>query len=123
MKLAVVGSRNFNNYKIMKDFIFSKFDLSEIDTVVSGGARGADTLAEKFAHENNLLLIVKEAEWDKYGRSAGPRRNKLIVEEADVVVAFPTPSSRGTWNTVNLAKEAGKRVEILYVEDDSSSRR
>lgn len=123
MKLAIVGSRNFNNYKVMKVFIFSKFDLSEIDTIVSGGARGADTLAEKFAHENNLLLIVKEAEWDKYGRSAGPRRNKLIVEEADVVVAFPTPSSRGTWNTVNLAKEAGKRVEILHVEDDSSSRR
>lgn len=115
MKLAIVGSRNFTDYDMMCNFIKSKFDLSKIDAIVSGGAKGADTLAERFAHENNLLLYVKEADWKKYGRAAGPKRNKLIVEEADVVVAFPTETSKGTLNTINIAKKLGKRLEVLHV--------
>lgn len=115
MKLAIVGSRNFTDYDMMCDFIKSKFDFSKIDAIVSGGAKGADTLAERFAHENNLLLYVKEADWKKYGRAAGPKRNKLIVEEADVVVAFPTETSKGTLNTINIAKKLGKRLEVLHV--------
>ena len=117
MKIAIVGSRNFNNYELMSNSILSKFNLTDIDAVVSGGAKGADSLAERFAHENNLLLHVKEADWKQYGRAAGPKRNKLIVDEADVVIAFPSPSSKGTLNTIKLAKKAGKRVEVQYVQD------
>lgn len=115
MKLAIVGSREFNDYKKMCRFINEKFDLSEIDTIVSGGAKGADTLAEKFAKDNNLNLIVKEAQWEKFGRAAGPKRNVLIVEEADAVVAFPTSSSRGTRHTMKLTRQAGKRLEVCNV--------
>ena len=118
MKLAIVGSRNFTDYSKMCEFINKKYDLSKIDTIVSGGARGADALAEKFAADNNLKLIVKEAQWDLYGRAAGPKRNKLIVEEADCVVAFPTPSSTGTYNSMKLAKQTGKPLEVCYVQDD-----
>lgn len=118
MKLAIVGSRNFTDYRVMCSFIKTKFDLSTIDGIVSGGAKGADSLAERFAHENNLLLYVKEADWKKYGRAAGPKRNKLIVEEADAIVAFPTETSRGTLNTINIAKKSGKRLEVLYVSCD-----
>ena len=115
MKLAIVGSRNFSNYEVICKFIAEKFNLSEIDTIVSGGAKGVDTLAEKYAYEHNLNLIVKKAEWNKYGRAAGPKRNKLIIEEADAVVAFPTKDSIGTQNSISLAKKMNKRLEVLDV--------
>ena len=119
MKLAIVGSRKLNDYNKLCEFINKKYNIAEIDTIVSGGAKGADTLAEKFAADNNLKLIVKEAQWDLYGRAAGPKRNKLIVEEADCVVAFPTPSSTGTYNSMKLAKQMGKPLEVCYVQNDS----
>lgn len=118
MKLAIVGSRNFQDYETMCRFISEKFDLSDIEAVVSGGAKGADTLAERFAKDNNLKMIVKPAEWSKYGRAAGPMRNKLIVEEADAVVAFPTETSTGTYNAIKLTKKAGKRLEVLDVQSN-----
>lgn len=115
MKLAIVGSRDFNDYDELVRFIESKFDLSRIDTVVSGGAKGADALAERFAEEHNMKMIVKKAQWERYGRAAGPKRNKLIIEEADVVAAFPTSKSTGTRNSMQLARKAGKRMEVDYV--------
>ena len=115
MKLAIVGSRDFNDYELMSEYIRSRFNLSEVDAVVSGGAKGADSLAAKFAQEHDIELIVKKAEWDKYGRAAGPMRNKLIIQEADAVVAFPSAQSKGTLNSINLARKLGKRIEILNV--------
>ena len=115
MKLAIVGSRDFNDYQLMSEFILGKFELSDIDAIISGGAKGADALAERFAQEYKLTLIVKDAEWEKYGRAAGPIRNKLIIEEADAVVAFPRATSKGTLNSINLVKKLDKRIEILNV--------
>ena len=115
MKLAIVGSRDFNDYELMKEYIQSKFNLSELDAIVSGGAKVADSLAAKFAQDHDIGLIVKKAEWDKYGRAAGPMRNKLIIQEADAVVAFPSAQSKGTLNSINLARKLGKRIEILNV--------
>ena len=62
MKLAIVGSRHFDDYKKMSDFVLSKIDLTDIDTVVSGGAKGADTLAERFAREHNISVSIKAAD-------------------------------------------------------------
>lgn len=119
MKLAIVGSRNFTDYNMMCKFIESKFDISDIDAIVSGGAKGADKLAERFAANHNLLLLVKEADWKHYGRAAGPMRNKQIIGEADAVVAFPSHSSKGTLNSMNLARKACKRLEVMYVSNDT----
>ena len=118
MKLAIVGSRNFNNYELLCSFIEDKFNLNDIDTIVSGGAKGADALAERFAKDHNLVLSVKKADWSRYGKAAGPMRNRLIVSEADAVVAFPSPTSKGTLNSMDLARKMCKRLEVLYVQDD-----
>lgn len=115
MKLAIVGSRDFNDYDVMCDFIDSKFDLRDVDTIVSGGAKGADSLAERFASQFNFKLIVHKPDWKKYGKAAGPIRNELIINDADAVVAFPTANSKGTLSSMKLAKRANKRLEVLYV--------
>ena len=64
MKLAIVGSRTFEDYGKMCSFIEENYDVSEITHIVSGGARGADRLGERFAKEHGIQLITHPAEWD-----------------------------------------------------------
>lgn len=114
MKLAIVGSRDFNDFLYMKkkvaEFGFAPGELTEI---VSGGARGADSLAEQLAVEWNLWKKVFPAEWDKYGKSAGYRRNELIVEYSDMIFAFWDGKSKGTQHTINLTKRYGKPIYVF----------
>jgi hypothetical protein len=116
MKIAVVGSRSFNstqeNLKIVEDFILSKIKISDIEEVISGGAKGADTLAEMFAASNNLRIKIFPANWLKYGKSAGFIRNKEIIAAADIVFAFWDECSKGTKNDIELAKQQNKTLYI-----------
>ncbi len=82
-------------------------------TVVSGGARGADRLAEDWAVTRWCPLEVYPADWETHGKSAGYIRNKEMLEKGrpDIVVAFP--GGKGTFNMVNIAKKAG--VEVIEV--------
>ncbi len=116
MKVGIVGCRKYSNYEEFKN----KIDIWEkingsISTIISGGATGADSLAEKYAQENNIELIIHEAEWDKYGNKAGPIRNTLIVNDCDKLIAFPSKSSRGTWDSVIKAKNADKDVTVYTI--------
>lgn len=109
MKLAIIGSREFNDYSLMKE----KFlELRNIDCIISGGARGADTLAEQIAKEFNLELKVFPAEWNKFGKSAGIIRNTIIAENSDIILAFPIGKSIGTWDTIKKARNLNKKVYI-----------
>lgn len=83
-----------------------------ISEIVSGGARGADSLAERYAQENDIQLTVFPAEWDKYGKSAGYRRNHQIIDYADVVLAFWDGQSKGTKHAIELAEKQNKPVFI-----------
>jgi len=109
MKIAVVGSRSFNDY----DFLKEKLSLYKIDVIISGGAPGADSLAERYAEENNIETIIFPAEWETHGRAAGPIRNKLIVENCDYLIAFWNGKSRGTKFSIDYAKELGKETVII----------
>lgn len=115
MKIAIVGSRTFTNYEMMCAFIersLSDAEFNSIEAVVSDGARGADTLAEQYARENGLELIVFPAEWERYGRKAGPLRNVKIIQECDLCFAFWDGQSRGTEHDIDLCKEMGKKYYI-----------
>ena len=109
MKLAVVGSRTFDDYRLLKSVV-SRFKPA---IIISGGAKGADQLAERFARESGLPLMVFKPEWKRFGRAAGPARNKQIVAEAHGVVAFWDGRSRGTRSTINLARKMGKPVYVV----------
>ena len=88
MKIAIVGGRNFDNYQYLKTSIDNKLDelniINDVDTVVSGGARGADSLGEKYADEYSLEKMIFPADWKKYGRHAGFIRNVDIIKKHDI---------------------------------------
>lgn len=113
MRLAVIGSRGFTDYDLMCKTLdeYKKAD-PELE-IVSGGARGADQLAAKYAKENNLMLIEFFADWEKYGNSAGYKRNKLLIDYADQVVAFWDSESKGTLISINLAMSSSKSVKVI----------
>ena len=115
MKLAIVGGRDFDDYALLANIIFSSLcPLDFIMEIISGGAKGADHLAENFAENNDIPLTVFPAEWDKYGKSAGFIRNQLIVDNCDMVLAFWDGQSRGTADTIEKAKKAKKPTFIIY---------
>lgn len=110
MKFAVIGSKNFNDYDFMKNIL----KWHEIKRIISGAARGADSLARRYALEFNIALEEYPAEWDKYGKKAAYLRDKIIIDKSDAVIAFFDVDSRGTAMSIRLAKEAGKEVFVYW---------
>jgi hypothetical protein len=115
MKLIVAGSREFNDYDLLKRSIQENFQRSEVEEIVSGTARGADTLGEQFAKEYSIPVKQFPANWDLYGKSAGYRRNAEMANYADALIAFWNGESKGTMHMINLAKEKNLKVVIISV--------
>ena len=118
-RIIIAGSRNFDNYELLSSVVSENISGMENVEIISGGCSGADSLGERFADENGLELKVFQAEWGKYGRAAGPIRNKAMAEYASQVgdcmlIAFPIGSSRGTRNMIQMAKNYG--IETIIVE-------
>jgi hypothetical protein len=82
--------------------------------IVSGGARGADSLAERYARECGFYFTAIPAMWDLYGKRAGIMRNSEIVESADLVVAFWDGESKGTADTIEKAQLVGKDLRVIF---------
>lgn len=123
MRLAVVGSRKFRDEQFLRDHLDLLDKQDHIDTVVSGGAIGADTFAERWGLDHGRQVIVHRPDWVKYpvrfhGRRAYFERNKLIVGDCDKLVAFPssTEISPGTQSSIDLASMAGK-VAIVIIRE------
>lgn len=113
MKYAVIGSRSFDDYNRLS-IICDKF-ISNNDTIVSGGAYGADFLAKEYSKINNINYVEYLPDWDLHGKSAGPIRNKIIVSDSDFVIAFWDGKSKGTKSSIDIAKEQKKPTLIIYV--------
>ena len=111
MKVAIVGSREYPYLSKVRAYIQNL----PIDTViVSGGARGVDKCAEKVAESIGLQSEIYLADWHRYGKAAGMKRNQQIVEASDRVVAFWDGDNRGTKNTIDTAKKLGKGVTVIH---------
>ena len=124
MKLGIVGYRNYNNYEEFKqviNYIITLYQKPEI--IISGGHTdkygntkpGTDTLAWLYANEYKIPIIEHEASWKMYGRAAGPIRNKLIINDSSILVAFVSPSSVGTLNSITLAEDKGIIVHKINI--------
>lgn len=111
MKIAIIGSRSFQDYEMVK-VVLSEYSPTQI---ISGGAKGADSLAERYANENRIEKVIFYPDWDLHGRAAGPIRNKLIVDAADLVLAFWDGASRGTKSSIDYANKTGKKLRIQQI--------
>lgn len=109
MRVAVIGSRNV--------IIDNLQDYLPIETteIVSGGARGVDTCARRYALSHGLKLTEFLPEYEKYGKSAPLRRNITIINNADLVLAFWDGKSRGTKFVIDNCKKMGVKFKIILV--------
>ncbi len=117
IKVLICGGRDFNDYGLLADTLvglIGQYDPKDV-TIISGHARGADKLGERFANVNECKLLIFPADWDKYRKAAGPVRNQQMIDEGkpDLVVAFP--GGRGTQDMVKRAKKHG--IEVVEVKD------
>jgi len=110
MRIGIVGSRGYQNSQAIKDFIMN---LPNDTVIISGGARGADSLAEYWAYVKQLKTLIIKPNWRANGKKAGFLRNTTIVENSDEIVAFWDGRSRGTLDTINKARSVGKKVTII----------
>ncbi len=112
MKLAVIGSRDFTNYPELKEALDKVSKYIDIELIISGGARGADSLAERYAKEHDIQTLIFRPDWEKYGRKAGIVRNYDIIRNCDMVIAFWDGKSKGTAHSISIAREQKKKVLI-----------
>lgn len=114
-KVAIIGSRNFSNIELFNSSIINIFKDNNIinPEIVSGGAIGADTFAKALAIKNNFKYTEFLPDWKKFGKSAGPIRNRQIVEYSDLIIAFWDGQSRGTLSSIEFARELNKPIFII----------
>lgn len=115
MKLAIIGSRGFDNYVFVERTLDRLFGNSKIDLIISGKAKGADTLGQLYSTNKKIPFKPFPPDWDTYGKGAGFKRNRDIIEACDVVIAFWDGVSRGTEQALTVARELRRHTVIVYV--------
>lgn len=116
MKIIIAGSRNINNRGAVGRAIAScPFTITE---VVSGTARGVDSIAESIAATKGYPVKLFPADWDKYGKPAGAIRNKQMAEYADALIAIWDGQSKGTRNMIETMNQTGKPVFLYLVDNE-----
>ena len=114
-RLVVAGSRDFDNYTLLSAELDKLLVGKTNITIVSGTARGADRLGERYAAEHNLRIERFPAEWEKYHKGAGPIRNMKMVQSADAVIVFWDNESSGTKNIIECARKEDIPYRIVRV--------
>jgi len=113
MKVVIAGDRNCDDRAIVKEAIEeSGFEITE---VISGGARGVDTVGEEWATDNGIPFARFPADWERYGRAAGPKRNKQMAEYGDALVAVLALGSRGTKNMIGQMQKLKKPIHVKEI--------
>ena len=116
----MAGSRTFTDYKTAKkyiDFCISNIRQENEIIIVSGGAKGSDTLGERYAKQNGFEIERYLADWDTYGKSAGAKRNKKMAEISDYVICFWDGKSIGTKIMIDYAKQFNKPLRIKKINN------
>lgn len=111
--LAVIGSRTYKDMPLLIEHLDRTCANFSVASIVSGGAKGADSLAAEYAAVIGLPVEVFKPDWAQFGRGAGPIRNKAIVNAADIVLAFWDGESKGTKQALSYAKQMGKHVIVV----------
>lgn len=114
MKIAIVGSREPGNINFAKE-LEKRINIQSGDTIISGGAKGIDSLAAEYATAHGLALVEIRPNYAKNGRGATFIRNREIVDNADMVVVFWNGTSKGTKYTIDYANKKGVTTLIIAI--------
>lgn len=114
MKIAIIGSREPGNINFAKE-LEKRINIQSGDTIISGGAKGIDSLAAEYATAHGLALVEIRPDYAKNGRGATFIRNREIVDNADMVVAFWNGTSKGTKYTIDYANKKGVTTLIIAI--------
>ena len=112
-RIIFSGSRHWTNPTPIESRLKTLLAVHPDAVVVHGGARGLDSMVGSIATQLGLAVEIHRADWSKWGRAAGPKRNQLMVDlGADHAFAYPLDGSKGTWDFVRKAKMAGIPVDV-----------
>ena len=111
MKLIVAGSRTFTDYQLLCQTLGPQ--RHRITEVLHGGTRGADQLGFRWAVKHHIRSRCFAAEWERFGKAAGPRRNQQLAQAGDVLLAFWDGRSPGTRHIISCMQQLGKPVVVV----------
>ena len=115
-KIIIAGGRDFMDYNLLKektDKILQEKKVTHKIVIISGCARGADTLGLRYASENAFDVEEYPADWNKYGKKAGYVRNVEMAENADALIAFWDGKSKGTKHMIDIATERNLPIRVI----------
>lgn len=113
LKVIIAGSRSFSDYRLLSDKCDKALLRHKEIQIVSGTAKGADSLGERYANDRNYNVIRFPADWDKLGKSAGYIRNEQMAKYADCLIAFWDGKSKGTKHMIDLAIKNNLKVKVV----------
>lgn len=108
MKVAIIGSRNLS-------VDIGLYIPENTEVIISGGAKGIDSLAEEYADTHNIKKMIFRPNYNKFGRNAPLIRDRVIVNNADLVIAIWDGKSGGTKYTIDYAKKLGKKIKVFFI--------
>ena len=111
MKIIIAGSRDFDDYELLRKYCDYVLQNQVNIEIVSGTARGADQLGERYAKEKGYKITRFPADWSK-GKSAGYIRNEEMAKYADALIAFWNGMSKGTEHMINLANKYNLKIRV-----------
>lgn len=109
MKLLIIGSRTIDDIDI------SPYIPQNVSLIISGGASGVDTLAEKYADKHKISKLIMYPQYNLYKRGAPLKRNEEMIEVADEVLVFWDGKSKGTKYSIDFATKQGKSVNVVNI--------
>ena len=115
-RVIIAGTRSFNDYELLRtscNNLLSEKQRTHTIVVISGTARGADQMGERYAKERGFQLRRFPADWEQYGKSAGHIRNAKMADNADALIAFWDGESNGTKNMIDNARRKGLAIRII----------
>ena len=116
-KVVIGGCRDYTDYVFFKSRLDEILKDEKKIIIISGHCSGVDLMGERYAEENGLRVEIFFPEWKKYGRAAGPIRNKKMVECANLVIAFWDGKSKGTKSLIKYAQNDKKEMIVIKYEN------
>lgn len=112
-QVIIAGGRDFADYGLLQAKCDQFFREKPPTAIISGAARGADTLGARYARERGVPVLEFPADWERLGKRAGMVRNLQMLDSADAVVAFWDGQSRGTAHMINETKKRGLPLRVV----------